>query len=119
LLRSTARDAVVAAGTEGLGLLGEADDAYQAAEEVHHNLPQASRFRKYFENAGLNIEDYTEAMQRCDHRLLPNGLHTGPNNWNKLWANFFAKHPNAGKDQILAELNRIRKLHSLPPWPGK
>ena len=100
-------------------LLKELDDAAKRfCVETHHNLPQAPRFRKYFDRAGLNIEDYTEPMTRGRHRLKPDGVHTGPNNWNKQWDKFFKMYPEATREEILAELNRIRRSFGMGPWQG-
>ncbi len=90
------------------------DPDYRSAIERHHNLPKD--FKKQFERAGLNIEDFVEEMPRWRHRLKPNGVHTGPNNWNKLWREFFNEVLNPSREQILDALDRFRALHGLSPW---
>ncbi|HEX2652930.1 MAG TPA: DUF2380 domain-containing protein [Xanthobacteraceae bacterium] len=84
--------------------------------ERHHLLPR--RFESNFARCNLNIENYTNYLWRPDHRLLPNGLHTGPNNWNAQWRVFFDKYPNAREPQIMEQLNRMLKQHPLweIPW---
>jgi hypothetical protein len=82
--------------------------------EIHHNLPQ--QFKEWFEDSGLNIADYEEPLPRSVHRLLDEGLHTGEDNWNELWAQFFADYPNANDEQILEFLDEIRALKGLDPW---
>jgi RHS repeat-associated protein len=129
LLRDTATDAAIEIGTLGAGaIIGRVDDVNDLrkakrakdaldAMERHHNLPH--QFLSNFRNAGLKIEDYVEDLSKCQHRLKPDGLHTGPNNWNKLWRQFFERYPNAKSNQILEELDRIRKIHGLPSWRRK
>jgi hypothetical protein len=91
-------------------------DPYRKAPEIHHNLPQAKRFKPHFDRVGLDIEKFTEEFTREFHRLKPGGLHTGKNNWNKLWDEFFKQNKFPSKEEILAELDRIRGIHGLPPW---
>jgi RHS repeat-associated protein len=79
--------------------------------EKHHLLPQ--QFKKQFKKAGLDIEKYKILLDKADHRLKPGGLHTGANNWNKQWADFFKRKPNATKDQILNQLNKMMKDFGL------
>jgi hypothetical protein len=57
--------------------------------EVHHTLPR--QFSPRFNDAGIDIEDYKTYLPRDRHRLLPNGLHTGSENWNAQWKRFFEK----------------------------
>ena len=45
------------------------------ALERHHELPK--KFIKYFMDCGLNIEEFVIIMRVADHRLKPDGLHTG------------------------------------------
>ena len=121
ILKDTLLSAAGALGPEDEGLydlLGNArkcEKAAKAAEsvadEVHHLLPQSKRLRGFFERAGLNIEDYTIPMNKATHRLLPNGIHTGPSqeSWNGVWERFFEEHRRATKDEILDQLARMRK----------
>lgn len=79
--------------------------------EQHHLLPQ--QFKKQFEKAGLDIEKYKIPLDKADHRLKPDGLHTGANNWNKQWDDFFKQNPNARQDQILNQLDKMKKASGL------
>ncbi len=81
--------------------------------ERHHLLPR--QFREYFEAAGLNIDapEFVVELPRDVHRLKPNGLHTGPENWNKLWGDFFIENPNAGREAILAHLDWMMRRFGL------
>jgi hypothetical protein len=54
--------------------------------ESHHNFPL--QFTSRFRACGIEPEDYRTFLPRSFHRLRPDGLHTGPNNWNAQWNNF-------------------------------
>jgi RHS repeat-associated protein len=74
--------------------------------EIHHLLPR--QFRQKFEQAGLDIEKYTKELPKSRHRLKPDGLHAqGPNGWNQQWNKFFNENPNATKQQILDQLDKM------------
>lgn len=79
--------------------------------EQHHLLPQ--QFKKQFEKAGLDIEKYKIPLEKVDHRLKPDGLHTGTNNWNKQWDDFFKQNPDAIKPEILDQLDKMKKAFGL------
>ena len=84
--------------------------AARAATEIHHLLPQAKRFKKFFERAGLDIEDFKIPLNRARHRLNPGGLHTNSGgNWNRVWDDFFRANPNATRQEILDQLARMRR----------
>lgn len=84
--------------------------AAKTAIELHHLLPQAKRFRNYFERAGLNIEDFRIPVDVAKHRLKPGGVHTTTGgDWNRVWDKFFEANPNATREQILQQLSRMRK----------
>lgn len=73
--------------------------------EDHHRLPQA--YKKQFEAAGLDIDKFKIKIPVERHRLLPDGVHTGPNNWNKQWGEFFEQTPDARAPQILRQLDKM------------
>jgi hypothetical protein len=100
--------AVTAAGTTMMMM--------QSYWEIHHNLPR--EYEEDFNASGLDIEDYTSLMTKAGHRLKPNGFHTGPNSWNKLWGQFWDKMKGTipSSDEVLAELDRIRSIWGLPPF---
>jgi hypothetical protein len=83
--------------------------------EQHHQLPQA--LEKNFKRAGLDIEKFKIPLSREKHRLRrggkPFGLHTGPDNWNKAWEDYFNANPEAKRDQILKQLDKMRKDFGL------
>ena len=112
---SAMRDAMIAAVTgaavEGLGSLGDDIGRGLGAFERHHQLPR--QFRRQFERAGLNIVDYVIDLERSRHRLKPNGLHTGTDNWNKQWRDFFDEHKNPRPEEILEYLDQLRREFGL------
>ena len=77
------------------------------AIEKHHQLPQ--QFIKQFEKVGLDIEEYAIDLGKAAHRLKPNGLHTGTENWNKQWKQFFDKTPDYSKQDVLDQLQKMQK----------
>jgi hypothetical protein len=81
--------------------------------EPHHNL--AREFAKRFRNCGLEPEDYVTYLPSDVHRLLPNGLHTGPENWNAVWRKYFrdqgSREPSS--EEILMQL---MKMWESAPW---
>jgi len=52
-------------------------------------------------------------MEQSAHRLKPDGLHTGPENWNKVWDEFFSANANPTKKEILDQLKKMRKQFGL------
>src|SRR6266702_6412269 len=75
--------------------------------EPHHTLP-----RQFFDKLvphGIDPEDFVMFMPVASHRLLPDGLHTGPNHWNGQWARFYAKHKTPTREQIYEQLNGMLK----------
>jgi RHS repeat-associated protein len=91
--------------------LGEEEEAVECVNEIHHLLPQSGKLKPFFERAGLNIEDYTIPLDKTLHRLRPNGIHTGPtaDSWNGVWKQFFDQNPNATKEEILNQLEKMRR----------
>jgi RHS repeat-associated protein len=79
--------------------------------ERHHQLPRA--FRQQFERAGLDIERFTVDLPADAHRFKPGGLHTGPDNWNNQWKQFFRQTENPTQQQILDQLGRMRREFGL------
>ena len=78
--------------------------------EVHHTLPR--QFSTWFNDAGIDIEDYKTYLPRDQHRLLPNGLHTGSENWNAQWRRFFEEKRDPTQKQILELLSDMLKKRS-------
>jgi hypothetical protein len=64
------------------------------ALERHHQLPK--KFVKYFKDCGIGIDAFIIIMRAADHRLKPEGLHTGEGkggNWNSEWEEFIKANP--------------------------
>ncbi len=62
--------------------------------EGHHSLPR--KFVNYFLDCGLRIDDFIMIMRLADHRLKPDGLHTGKGrggDWIREWDEFIDKYP--------------------------
>jgi Predicted lipoprotein of unknown function (DUF2380) len=70
--------------------------------ELHHTLPR--QFAPQFNEAGIDIESYRTYLPRDQHRLLPKGLHTGTDNWNRQW-----KQKDSKQKEILKLLNDMLK----------
>jgi hypothetical protein len=84
--------------------------AATGAVEMHHLLPQAKRFRTFFERAGRKTKTSRFRLIRRRHRLKPGGIHTkGGGDWNRVWDDFFEANPNATKEQILQQVERMRR----------
>ena len=71
---------------------------------------ESAKLKRFFDRAGLNIEDYKIALEKATHRLKPDGIHTGPSaeSWNSVWEQFFRDSPGAGKQEILDQLAKMR-----------
>jgi len=77
------------------------------ALERHHGLPK--KFVKYFLDCGLKIEDFIIIMRVADHRLKPDGLHTGEGrggDWLREWEEFIDQYP---AENTLEHQERIEK----------
>jgi hypothetical protein len=75
--------------------------------ERHHALPR--EFVSEFEKAGIDMGDYIVYLQRHQHRLRPDGLHTGSDHWNGQWHRFFQKYAKPTPKKILEQLNDMLK----------
>jgi hypothetical protein len=59
----------------------------------------------------LDPEEFTMPLPRSQHRLLPDGIHTGTGgeSWNGVWKTFFTETPDAGAPEILVQLAQMMK----------
>jgi hypothetical protein len=82
--------------------------------EPHHNFPRqfASKFRACL----IEPEDYLTYLPRSFHRLRPDGLHTGPNNWNTQWKEFLNDRPKAAPEELFGQLHNMWKQI---PWSDR
>lgn len=74
--------------------------------QAHHDLPQAPRFQKHWNRAGLDNNDpafgrWVEGSPHGDHQRWSA-------QFNKEWDDFFRQNPNATKKQILDQMNKLR-----------
>src|SRR5438552_19175925 len=69
------------------------------------NTRKAEGFRGFHNSPSPKVGRFACLRSRNVHRLKPDGLHTGPNNWNKQWRDFFNRYPNPTTQQI--QDNRI------------
>jgi hypothetical protein len=81
--------------------------------ERHHNL--VKEFENRFRECGLEPEEYVTYLPRDMHRFLPDGAHTGPNNWNSQWRQYFQTQGSRKPDpeEILMQL---MKMWKDVPW---
>jgi hypothetical protein len=80
--------------------------------EKHHNFPQ--EFADEFKACGLDPDDYITYMLKSEHRLRPDGLHTGPNSWNTQWREFFRRNDRPTPDEVHEQLNSMIKQRVKP-----
>jgi len=81
--------------------------------EPHHNLVQ--EFANRFRECGLEPEEYVTYLPRDVHRFLPDGVHTGPNNWNSQWRRYFKEQ---GSKKLSSEdlLEQLVEMWGSAPW---
>lgn len=79
----------------------------------HHIFPQ--QFRKYFEQRGIDIDQYTVTMDGPTHLEGVHGSGVGemPGQWNKAWADFIAKNPAATRQQIFDFAGQLMKRYGI------
>jgi Predicted lipoprotein of unknown function (DUF2380) len=76
--------------------------------EQHHLLPK--EFKGQFKRLGFDIEEYKIPLTASQHRLKSgNGIHTGPESWNKRWDEFFRKVENPTKEDAIKFLIELRR----------
>jgi hypothetical protein len=76
--------------------------------EPHHTLPREFR-RDHFNRLGIDIDDFILYIPRDLHRLKPDGWHTGPEHWNKIWKEFLRTNPLVTQRQIVEQLLKMLK----------
>ncbi len=88
------------------------------ALERHHGLPR--EFVRYFLHSGLKIEDFLSIMRAADHRLKPDGVHTGKGrggDWNSEWNEFIEDNPpensKAHQDRVKQKLEQMKKKYGI------
>ena len=63
--------------------------------DAHHIFPQAAKFQKYWNKAGINIHNPKNMTwwKSGPHRSAAHG-------YNNAWSKFFLDNPNATRQQI-------------------
>ncbi len=89
---------------------------------VHKHHLFSQQFKGFFKNAGIDIDNYTVALGRTVHLSKVHGRGGGAlrGNWNKEWSDFISKNPNANREQIFQQMNKMRRdfhLDDLPITP--
>jgi hypothetical protein len=89
-------------------------------EHKHHIFPQA--FRGWFAEKGIDVDDYTVAIDSATHLRGVHGRGLGdlPGRWNARWAQFIFRNPEANAAEIgqfASELMQEFGLDNLPIEP--
>lgn len=86
--------------------------------ESHHALPK--EFVEYFLKCNLKIKDFLIIMRAADHRLKPEGVHTGKGrggDWNTELRRFMNTYPASDseehRDRIKNKLREMTKEYGL------
>jgi uncharacterized lipoprotein (TIGR02269 family) len=66
--------------------------------ERHHIYPQEKELKEWFTEAGIDIHQWTLALEVEEHRRIHRGAKGGP--WNEAWRLFKKARPNATKLEI-------------------
>jgi len=66
--------------------------------ERHHIFPQAPDLKEWFEFKGINIHQWTLALEVEEHRRIHRGPRGGP--WNEAWRRFQTENDDATKLEI-------------------
>ncbi len=61
--------------------------------EKHHIYPQADDLKEWFEKKGIDIHQWTLALEVEEHRRIHRGARGGP--WNEAWRRFKNDNPDA------------------------
>jgi hypothetical protein len=88
------------------------------ALERHHGLPK--EFVQYFLDCKLDIADFMIIMRLSDHRLKPDGVHTGEGRggrWNEEWRQFIEENPLAytpkDRERVEKKFNEMVLKHEI------
>ena len=77
--------------------------------EKHHIYPQEGKLKLWFEEKGINIHEWTLALEVEEHRRIHRGANGGP--WNEAWRQFQRAKPGATKLEV--ELHAGRLLYEF------
>jgi hypothetical protein len=87
----------------------------------HHIFPKAKVFKKFFDKAGIYIDDYTVQIEQTTHLkgVHGKGIMNLPGKWNQTWKRFFdgfkGTYPTA--KQIFQQAGRMMDDFGLSDLP--
>jgi uncharacterized lipoprotein (TIGR02269 family) len=73
--------------------------------ERHHIYPQAEDLKGWFVEKGIDIHQWTLALEVEDHRRIHRGPKGGP--WNEAWRRFRRANRGATKQEIELHAGRL------------
>ena len=78
--------------------------------DAHHTMPKGNQFSEFFKNANIDVNDpkFLVWRESIDHSSTNFGAAKSKQHI-KLWEDFMASNPEAGKDQILKQKDLIEK----------
>ena len=77
--------------------------------EKHHIYPQEEKLRLWFESKGINIHEWTLALEVEDHRRIHRGANGGP--WNAAWRKF--RDADEGATKLEIELHAGKLIYEF------
>lgn len=86
-------------------------------EHEHHIFTNDKELRDRWPQLGINREDYVMLIPESLHNRAPAGVHSralGPS-WNDEWKAFFRARPNASRDQVFEQANKMVNEFGLLP----
>ncbi len=94
-------------------LLLSGDTPQEVPLHDHHIFPK--QFRQYFQQRGIDIDQYTVTMDAPTHLegVHGAGIDGMPGQWNKAWADFIARNPNATRQEIFDFAGQLMKRYGI------
>jgi len=77
--------------------------------ERHHIYPQEKELKEWFEEKGINIHEWTLALEVEEHRRIHRGAKGGP--WNEAWRRF--RDANRGATKLEIELHAGKLIYEF------
>ncbi len=62
---------------------------------------------------GVNVDDYVKVIPAWKHNLKPFGIHTGSENYNKLWREFFRNANDLTPTRVLNKMYELNRSFGL------
>ncbi|MCQ2974136.1 MAG: DUF2380 domain-containing protein [Bacteroidales bacterium] len=73
--------------------------------EYHHIFPR--QFSSEFQAKGINVDDFTIAVTKKDHRGAGEGIQYNPTNWNAEWEKFLTENPNCDASECYSKAQQM------------